>query len=48
MKNINEVVEGLARPLNICDTTLLDSEKAPGVVLSNIEKYRMAHIFAIP
>lgn len=44
MKNINEVVEGLARPLNICDTTLLDSEKAPGVVLSNIEKYRMAQL----
>lgn len=44
MKSKNEVIETLSRPLNICDSTLMDGEKAAGVVFSNIEKYRIAQL----
>ncbi|MGN0099089.1 MAG: homoaconitate hydratase [Candidatus Methanomethylophilaceae archaeon] len=44
MKSKNEVNEILNRPLCICDSTLLDGEKAAGVVFSNIEKYRIAQL----
>ena len=44
MKSKNEVNEIVNRPLCICDSTLLDGEKAAGVVFSNIEKYRIAQL----
>lgn len=44
MKDKNEVIGKLNRPLNICDSTLMDGERASGVVFSNIEKYRIAQL----
>ncbi|MBQ8372903.1 MAG: homoaconitate hydratase, partial [Candidatus Methanomethylophilaceae archaeon] len=44
MKSKNEVMETLSKPLCICDSTLMDGEKAAGVVFSNIEKYRIAQL----
>ena len=42
LKSYEEVVGILNNDLNICDTTLLNAEQAAGVVLSDIEKYRIA------
>ena len=44
MKSKNEVNEIVNRPLCICDSTLMDGEKAAGVIFSNIEKYRIAQL----
>ena len=44
MKSKNEVNEIVNRPLCICDSTLMNGEKAAGVIFSNIEKYRIAQL----
>jgi len=44
MKNRNEVLKLLDRPVAICDTTLRDGEQTAGIVFANIEKYRIAEM----
>lgn len=42
MKNRDEVVSILGRDVSVCDSTLMAGELAPGVIFSDIEKYRIA------